>query len=163
MGVGSLFAFLFGGNRNVVVETAEVFRENAEAGAQREADYRQAALTQYGQEFHRRNNRTWLDAFADALNRLIRPVLTIAALYPLVATVRDPETMSRVWNALATLPNGYWALLGIIIPFYFGGRMQTKALDASMFQSAAAAVSSLAQPESDEAEENAALSDWRNE
>lgn len=160
--VGRLINFMFGGGRNAIVETAEVFRENAEAGAQRDADYRQAALAQYGQEFHRRNNRTWLDAFADALNRLIRPILTIAALYPLVATVRDPETMGKVWEALATLPNGYWALLGIIIPFYFGGRMQTKALDASMFKSAAEAVSNLTARDEDEAEadDNPALQEW---
>lgn len=157
---------LFSSGRNPIVETVEVFRENAEAGAQRDADYRQAALAQYGREFHARSNRTWLDAFADALNRLIRPVMTIATLYPLVATVRAPAAMEEVWTALATLPNGYWALLGIIIPFYFGGRMQTKALDASMFKSAATAVAGLVGKGGGgdiQTEENSALADWRNE
>lgn len=162
----NVFRWLFGGGRNVVTETVEVFRENAEKGAQREADYRNAALVQYAAEFHQRNNRTAIDAFADALNRLIRPAITIAAFYPLYATVRDPETMALVWNAIATLPAGYWAILSLIVPFYFGGRMQAKALDATMFKSAAEAVSKLATPEAVEEveaqhEDNPALAEWK--
>ena len=59
---------LFGGGRNVIAETAEVFRPNAENQAQREAEYNRAALGQYSAEFHARQNRTWIDSFADALN-----------------------------------------------------------------------------------------------
>ena len=42
---------VFGDGRNLLAETAEVFRENAEAGAMREADGRRAVLDQFGQEF----------------------------------------------------------------------------------------------------------------
>ena len=36
--VGRILDLVFGGGRNVVVETAEVFRQNAEKGAAREHD-----------------------------------------------------------------------------------------------------------------------------
>ena len=38
--VGALFGMLFGGGRNAVKDTVEVFHENAEAAAAREAVYR---------------------------------------------------------------------------------------------------------------------------
>lgn len=36
--IAKLFSSLFGGGRNVIAETAGVFRENAEAGAVRSAE-----------------------------------------------------------------------------------------------------------------------------
>ena len=44
--IDGLFGLLFGGGRNVIRETAEVFRVNAESDASREAAYRAAALAQ---------------------------------------------------------------------------------------------------------------------
>lgn len=44
--VGQVFSTLFGGERNIIRETAEVFIENAEAGADRQAAFQQAALQQ---------------------------------------------------------------------------------------------------------------------
>ena len=49
--IGKIFFGLFGGGRNVIAETAGVLRENSEAGAQRQAEYAQAALAQYAAEF----------------------------------------------------------------------------------------------------------------
>ena len=43
--------FLFGDGRNIVAETAEVFRENAEQGAVRAADARSQSLSQFAAEF----------------------------------------------------------------------------------------------------------------
>ncbi len=153
--------FLFGGGRNVVTETIEVFRPNEENSAQRAADHATAALNQYATEFHHRENRNWLDALADGLNRLVRPVVTIGLLYPIPATVGNPERMASVWSALATLPPGYWAIVGIVLPFYFGGRMQMKALASSEWRAAADAASALSAHADIQGEENAALADWR--
>ena len=49
--IGSLFATLLGGNRNVIRETVEVFRPNAEAEEQRLSIKEQAALAQFAAEF----------------------------------------------------------------------------------------------------------------
>ena len=159
----SFWSFLFGGNRNVIAETVEVFRPNAERDADRAARHQTAALAQYAAEFHARDNRTWIDALADGMNRMVRPLVTIALIYPIPATVYAPERMATVWIAIATLPPGYWAVVGIVLPFYFGGRMQMKALASSEWRAAAAAASALSARESTEApDENAALADWRD-
>jgi hypothetical protein len=47
----------------------------------------------------------------------------------LPAVVIWPEGAAVAFAALALLPAGYWALVTVIIGFYFGGRMQLKAQD----------------------------------
>jgi len=156
----SVLGALFGRDRNVIAETAGIFLPNAEAGAARAAAAQAAALNQYAAEFGPRAGRTWLDALADGMNRLVRPVVTLGLFAPVVLTLRDPEGMARVWTALATMPPGYWAVVGIVLPFYFGGRMQVKSLAAGQFRAAAEAVARLAQGPA-EADGNAALEDWQ--
>ena len=47
----TLWATLFGGERNLVRETVEVFRENTEGAALRAHDLQSAALQQFATEF----------------------------------------------------------------------------------------------------------------
>lgn len=115
-------------------EVAEVFVENKESKGQREHDQKladidrdMAALGQFSEEFHRRENRTWWDSFVDGLNRLPRPLLTIAILSFFVLAPLDPIRFLEIAKAYELMPPGYWALLSVIIGFYFGGRMQIKA------------------------------------
>ncbi|MBI1495384.1 3TM-type holin [Halocynthiibacter styelae] len=122
-----ILQWLFGGGRNVLKETVEVFRENAEAGAVRDADYSQAALAQYAAEFHARSNRTRFDSLADGLNRLVRPAVTLCVLLPIPITMIWPGHMAIAIASLALLPVGYWAIVGTVTSFYYGGRMQLKA------------------------------------
>ena len=144
MGIfGTIFGAIFGGGRNVVTETVEVFRENAEKGAQRSHDYDTAALAQYAAEFHARSNRTIFDALADALNRLVRPVVTLCLLYPLFLGPTFPDYIAKVLEIWAKLPEYYWGLLALVIPFYFGGRMQVKRMEAKQAVASAAALRSL--------------------
>ena len=49
--IASLFSIIFGGERNVVRDTVEVFRPNAEAGAERDASRYAASLAQFAAEF----------------------------------------------------------------------------------------------------------------
>ena len=67
------------------------------------------------------------DGLVDGLNRLVRPVITFGLLGILPAVVIWPEGAAVAFAALALLPAGYWALVTVIIGFYFGGRMQLKA------------------------------------
>ena len=71
----------------------------------------------------------WCDGLVDGLNRLVRPVITFGLLGILPAVVIWPEGAAIAFAALALLPAGYWALVTVIIGFYFGGRMQLKAQD----------------------------------
>jgi len=135
--MGRLLTGLFGGGRNIVAETAEVFRENTEAGAQRRADYAQAALAQHAAEFqHARRGR--FDRFMDALNRLPRPLMVVATFALFASAMFDPVWFAIRMQGLVLVPEPLWWLAGTIVAFYFGGRFQVKAQDARHSVAAAA-------------------------
>ena len=140
--LGTILGGLFGGGRNVVDETAGVFTVNKEAEAQRGADARSAALDQYAAEFG--SGGGLFGNLANALNRLVRPVLVILILAPVLMTVLNPDGGARVWAALAIVPPEYWYLVAAVVAFYFGGRMQVKALSAKSMAAAAGAAAALA-------------------
>lgn len=123
--VGTALRGLFGDGRNVVVETAEVFRANAEASAGRAHALDSAALAQLSAEFAPRQ-RGWFDRLMDGVNRLPRPLMVLGLLWMLVETARNPEAMARVFGAWAVLPEAAWVVFGIVVTFYFGGRAQLK-------------------------------------
>lgn len=137
---------IFSGAKDV----AEVFTENAEKKGGRshverlaDMDYDSAVLEQFSKEFHQRNNRNRWDAFVDGLNRLPRPMITIAILSFFILTPIYPEKFLEIAQAYQLMPNGYWALLSIIISFYFGGRMQIKSQDMALRQDAIVAAKQL--------------------
>lgn len=127
--IARLLQGLFGGGRNVVAETAEVFRENAEAGAQRVAEYDQAALAQFMAEFqHARKGR--FDRFMDGLNRLPRPLTVLALFWLFTLAAVNPIWFAEIMTALALVPEPLWWCMGTVVTFYFGGRMQEKLLQS---------------------------------
>ncbi|MEY8837798.1 holin family protein [Cribrihabitans sp. XS_ASV171] len=124
----NMFAMLFGNGSNIVKETAEVFRENAEAGATREVELRARALAQLGDEFAlQRKGR--FDRFVDALNRLPRPALALGTLGLFVAAMVNPLWFAERMQGIALVPEPLWWLLGVIVSFYFGARHQAKTQD----------------------------------
>lgn len=121
---------IFGGGRNVVAETAGVFMENAEAGAQRRADYAQSALGQFGTEFQVAR-KGWFDRFMDGLNRLPRPLIVIAIFSLFASAMFDPLWFAERMQGLVLVPDPLWWLAGTIVAFYFGGRFQVKSQEFS--------------------------------
>ncbi|WP_164658894.1 holin family protein [Tropicibacter sp. Alg240-R139] len=126
--ISGVVEFLFGGGRNVVRETAEVFRENAEAGAQRAQSVQTQSMTQFGAEFAV-PRRGMFDRFMDGLNRLPRPALALGTLGLFVSAMVDPLWFSARMQGIALVPEPLWWLLGVIVSFYFGARHQTKVQD----------------------------------
>lgn len=131
-------------------DVAEVFVENREnrGACQHEQwladlDRDRAVLQQFAAEFHARQNRSAWDAFVDGLNRLPRPLLTLAIIGFFVLAPLDPERFLLIAQALELIPAGYWALLSVMIGFYFGGRMQLKAQDMAMRKDAVRAAREL--------------------
>ena len=184
--ISGIFSMFFGGGRNVVAETAEVFRVNAEKSSVRDATRMQAAMAQYGREFQG-GNRGFFDRFVDGLNRLPRPAMALGTLALLASAMIDPLWFSSRMQGLALVPDPLWWLLGAVVSFYFGARYQAKGQE---FQNSIAqtlartpqVVQNIAtiddlqpmtrDPEmplamrtadpADEPEENPALSAWRN-
>lgn len=120
-----IFTTVFGGERNVIRDTVEVFRENAEAGAQRAHAVQGQAMAQYGAEFaHPRTGR--FDRFMDGLNRLPRPMLALGTLGLFVTAMVNPLWFAERMQGIALVPEPLWWLLGVIVSFYFGARQQVK-------------------------------------
>lgn len=112
-------------------ELVEVFKPNAEKEAARQhverlslGEQDLASLEQFAAEFQSiRTSTTW-DSFIDGLNRLPRPLITLGILGLFVLAPADPIRFLEIARAYQIMPDGFWALLSIIIAFYFGGRMQ---------------------------------------
>ena len=112
-------------------ELVEVFKPNAENQAARGHRERLelsrqdlASLQQFAEEFKSRRTSTAWDSFIDGLNRLPRPLITLGILGLFVLAPVDPLRFLEIARAYQIMPDGFWALLSIIIAFYFGGRMQ---------------------------------------
>ncbi len=112
-------------------ELAEVFTPNAERQAERSHeeqlalnDQDLASLRQFAAEFQSRDGRTFWDSFVDGLNRLPRPAITLGVLGLFVLAPLDPARFLELAKAYELMPDGFWALLSLIVAFYFGGRMQ---------------------------------------
>lgn len=123
--IEKLFTLVFGGNRNILAQTAEVFRENAEAGAVRGVALQRYAMRQHGSEF-RSFERGRFDRFMDGLNRLPRPMLALGTFGLFISAMSDPIWFASRMQGLALVPEPLWWLLGAIVSFYFGARHQFK-------------------------------------
>jgi hypothetical protein len=120
-----IFGGLFGGGRNIVAETAEVFRENAEQRAVRDTGLRAQAMREHGIEFNRWQKGAF-DRFMDGVNRLPRPALALGTLGLFVSAMFDPVWFASRMQGIALVPEPLWWLLGAIVSFYFGARHQVK-------------------------------------
>lgn len=126
--IPDVLGFLFGGSRNVVAETVGVFRENAEAGAIREAQGKQQALQQFAAEFSQ-PRKGLFDRAIDGLNRLPRPLLAFGTIGLFVSAMVNPIWFAGRMQGIALVPEPLWWLMGAIVSFYFGARHQAKAQD----------------------------------
>jgi hypothetical protein len=126
--IDKLLGALFGSAGNVVKETAEIFRENAEGRAVREAELSYAALAQFAAEFEGQRPGLF-DRMIDGLNRLPRPALALGTLGLFVSAMVDPVWFSSRMQGVALVPEPLWWLMGAIVSFYFGARHQAKTQD----------------------------------
>ncbi len=162
--IGQFLGLIFGNGRNALRETAEVFRENSEAGAARGQEAWLAALAQYGTEFARQEKGAF-DRFMDGVNRLPRPALALGTLALFVSAMGNPEWFAARMAGLALVPEPLWWLLGVVVSFYFGARHQLKAQDFQ--RDLAAMVATASEPEktgrnpAPEEPENPALEAWK--
>lgn len=158
--ISGIMAFLFGDGRNVVAETAEVFRENAENGAVRAAEARSDSLAQFAAEFVR-PPRGVFDRFVDGLNRLPRPALALGTIWLFVTAMWRPEQFTEGMEGLAIVPEPLWWLMGAIVSFYFGARHQVKAQEFQRSVAMSFAASQVQRQDPMTTTGNPALRDWQ--
>ncbi|MEO0751073.1 MAG: holin family protein [Pseudomonadota bacterium] len=126
--IANLFNLIFGGGRNIVADTAEVFRINAEAGDKRAALLQSAALSQMAAEFAP-ERKGGFDRFVDGLNRVPRPAMALGTIALFVSAMSNPVWFSERMQGISLVPEPMWWLLGVIVSFYFGARHQAKGQD----------------------------------
>ena len=185
--IEGLMGLVFGGGRNAVAETVQVFRENAENGAVRDLARAEAALQQYAAEFAT-PKKGWFDRLIDGLNRVPRPAMALGTLALFVSAMAEPVWFAERMQGIALVPEPLWWLMGAIVSFYFGARHQAKSQDFQRsiadtlartpqvtagigalraLQAGADQAPQIATEEADEAEtaamdrDNPALRDWR--
>lgn len=124
--IEKLMGLLFGGGANVIRDTAEMFRVNAEAQAARDAGLQDAALEQFAAEFLARSKQSRFDRIMDGLNRLPRPAMALGTLGLFTSAMVDPVWFAERMTGIALVPEPLWWLLAAIVGFYFGARHQTK-------------------------------------
>lgn len=162
--IGRLFDFIFGNGRNVVRETAEVFRENAESGAMREQLRHADAMAQFTSEFLPGRRGTF-DRFMDAVNRLPRPMMALGCLGLFGSAMVDPVWFAARMQGVALVPEPLWWLLGVIVSFYFGARHQMRGQEfqksmAATLSQAVALQTQHSENEWESRDDNPALVDW---
>ena len=59
-------------------------------------------------------------------------MITLGVLAFFVLAPLDPLRFAQIARAYELMPDGFWALLSIIVAFYFGGRMQLKRQDMAI-------------------------------
>lgn len=123
--IDGIAGLLFGGGRNVVAETVEVFRPRAEAEAARDLVRAQAALAQFGAEFAQ-PKIGWFDQVIDGMNRVPRPLLALGTVGLFISAMVDPVWFASRMQGIALVPEPLWWLMGAIVSFYFGSRYQAK-------------------------------------
>ena len=123
--ITGMMSLIFGGGARSVTDVAEVFVENAENAAVREAAGKAAALGQFAAEFQH-ERRGLFDRFIDGLNRLPRPMLALGTLALFVAAMFEPVWFASRMEGIALIPEPLWWLMGAIVSFYFGARHQVK-------------------------------------
>lgn len=123
--VSGILGVIFGSGRNVISETAGVFRENTEEGATRSQELRLEAMKQFAREFEN-SKQGWFDRVMDGANRLPRPALALGTLGLFVTAMIDPIWFSTRMQGIALVREPLWWLLGVLVSFYFGARHQIK-------------------------------------
>ncbi|MEM1078466.1 MAG: holin family protein [Pseudomonadota bacterium] len=167
--IAKLFGFVFGDGNKAVKETIEIFRENAEAGAEREHALTTGALAQFAAEFaHSHSSR--FDRVIDGLNRVPRPALAFGTLGLFISAMADPAWFAARMEGMALVPEPLWWLLGAIVSFYFGARHQSKSQDFQKSITKTVAMAKAARPpapvalepaEEVASESNPALAEWK--
>jgi Holin of 3TMs, for gene-transfer release len=130
---------------------AEVFLPSATRKMELSAEAQMAALRQLGEEYQH-PALSWFDRLVNGLNRLPRPLLAFGTLGLFTYAMIDPEAFAKRMVGLNAVPEPLWWLLGAIVAFYFGAR------ETHYFRTRGVVSPFTAAPQ---AEDNAALADWR--
>lgn len=127
--VAKIFGGLFGGGAqgvaNAATTVAGAFRVNAEAADKRAHTEFMGVHQQYAMEFLH-PPQGWFANVVDGLNRLVRPSMAFSVIGLFAYCMADPIGFTGRMLALESVPDFLWYGGGMVLAFYFQGRMQYK-------------------------------------
>lgn len=95
-------------------------------------DLDKGAQDQYAAEFYQQENVGIINTIINAINRIVRPAFAIyIGWLVFYLPIYKIDLFLQIITAYQAVPDSLWAIVGIIIIFYFGGRMQMKSLEFS--------------------------------
>ena len=121
--------FLGGGVAKPIRDIAGTFIAPKDVRQENEYSYKLKVLEQF-QAYTTSEKGSWFERFVGGLNALPRPILAIGTIYLIGYSVVDPGKATAAYLSLQNIPTELWAMLGIVVSFYMGGRLQIKSLNA---------------------------------
>ena len=94
-----------------------------------EQEYKLAVLRQFS-DYTKSDKGSWFERFVGGLNALPRPLMALGTIALIPYAMFDEANGIGAFAGLAAVPPEVWNLVYIIVPFYFGSRIQTKHLNA---------------------------------
>lgn len=128
-GLGLLGGVFGSGRENTLDRTLGRFLTNKDDELNAEAKIRAGAYSLV----RKQRALTWFESFANGVNSLITPLLTLMIIgflgYIYFLAFTDPAALTLILKAMALIPQELWALQGIVIAFWFGKRYVDKKRD----------------------------------
>ena len=121
--------FLGGGVAKPIRDIAGTFVAPKDTRALNEHEYKLAVLQQF-QAYTTSEKGSVFERFVSGLNALPRPILALGSIFLVGYSIYDSERATAAYAALEIIPTELWGMLGIVVSFYMGGRLQIKALNA---------------------------------
>ena len=127
--LGKLGKFLGGGVAKPIRDIAGTFVAPKDTRQLNEHEYKLAVLQQF-QAYTTSEKGSLFERFVGGLNALPRPILALGTIFLIGFAIYDPGQATAAYTALEVIPTELWGMLGIVVSFYMGGRLQVKHLNA---------------------------------
>ncbi|MFC3200301.1 3TM-type holin [Alteromonas oceani] len=123
-----------------VEKNSGVFTSKAEKEAQSLKDETEKLLKSFQVELENIEKRSWVDNFSENFHKLIQPIIVIFVLSFIGIAFFSPSHSSAMAGSINLIPEGYWAILGVVMAFYFGSQIK---IQNSKFEARARVIQAL--------------------
>ena len=127
--LGKLGKFLGGGVAKPIRDIAGTFVAPRDQRQMNEQEFKLAVLQQFS-DYTKSDKGTFFERCVGALNALPRPIMALGAIALIPYAMFDKAHGIGAFAGLSAVPPEVWNIIYIIVPFYFGSRIQTKHLNA---------------------------------
>ena len=124
-----LTGFFTGGAAKGVRDIASTFVVPKDTREMNQQEYKLAILDQF-KAYTQAPKEGFFARFVGALNGLPRPALALGIIAMFAMAFINPQQFTASVGGLQLIPTEMWGMMGIVVSFYMGGRLQIKNLSA---------------------------------